>query len=546
MKRLPLVLSLLLISLPIFAQHRHQMPANPRPVVLMTGIGENHHPVSTRNAEAQRFFDQGLLLIYAFNHDEAVRSFKRAAEFDQNLAMAHWGVALALGPNINLDVDPDRERAAYEETQKAMSLLSHASEEERAYIEALAKRYSIEPQADLKKLAVDYKNAMGEVMRRYPDDTDAATLYAESAMDLRPWKLWNPDGSAAEGTDEIIAVLESVLKRNPNHVGANHYYIHAVEASPHPERGLTSAGVLRRNITAAGHLVHMPGHIYMRVGDYAAVADVNEHAATVDRAYLQSTGVQGIYGAGYYSHNLHFLVVAYSMMGDYRDARRAIDQLDANVAPYMRNLPPLEGFFANKPMVLVRFRRWDEILRAPAIYPATTPTSNAMWHWARGMALASTGQIERARVELRLLLGAASHMPADAQWGLNKLSDILEIASNVLNARIASAQRNYQMAVQFLQKAVQTEDALAYDEPPAWYLPSRESLGAVMMLSGQYAEAEKVFREDLIRNPHSGRSLFGLMQSLKAQNKQQEAQAAETEFTNAWKRADTQLKIEEM
>ncbi len=546
MKRVPLALFLLLISLPVLAQHRHEMPSNTRPVELMTGIGENHHKVSTQNAEAQKFFDQGLLLVYAFNHDEAVRSFRRAAELDQNLAMAYWGVALALGPNINLDVDPARERAAYEAEQKAMRLSSQASESERAYIDALAKRYSIEPRADLKKLAVDYKNAMGELMRRYPDDLDAATLYAESAMDLRPWKLWNRDGSPAEGTEEIVSVLESVIKRNPNHVGANHYYIHAVEASQHPERGLTSADTLRRNITAAGHLVHMPGHIYMRVGDYAAVADVNEHAAAADRAYLQATGAQGIYGAGYYSHNLHFLAVAYSMMGDYRDARRAVEQLEANVAPYVKNLPPIESFLANYPMVLVRFHRWSEILSRRAVYPANTPITNAMWHWARGMALASKGQAERARIELRSLRAARSRLQPDAQWGLNKSSDLYEIAEQVLAARIASAKKNYRMAAHFLQKAVEIEDALAYDEPPAWYLPSRETLGAVLMMSGQFAEAEKVFRDDLTRNPHSGRSLFGLVQSLKAQNKHDEAQTLEAEFTKAWKRADTQLKIEEM
>src|SRR5918911_345795 len=223
MKRVLFSLLLLLTSLPALAQHRHQMPADTRPVMLMTGIGENYHAVSTENAEAQKFFDQGLLLVYAFNHDEAVRSFKRAAELDPNLAMAYWGVALALGPNINLDVDPDREKAAYEAEAAALALRSHASDEERAYIDALSKRYSIEPQADLKRLAVDYKNAMGEVMRRYPDDLDAATLYAESAMDLRPWQLWTSDGRPAEGTEEIVRTLESVLKRDPNHIGAIHY-----------------------------------------------------------------------------------------------------------------------------------------------------------------------------------------------------------------------------------------------------------------------------------------------------------------------------------
>src|ERR1044072_6532747 len=250
--------------------------AKEQPATQMSGMGTHHHPVSTTNAEAQKFFEQGLSFVFAFNHNEAIRSFKRAAELDPQLAMAHWGVALALGPNINSDVDPEREKAAYEAVQISVSLAAKASENERAYIAALARRYSIDPKADLKQLAVDYKNAMGEVVRRYPDDLDAATLYAESAMNLRPWKFWTADGKPAEGTEEIVATLESVLRRDPNHIGAIHCYIHAVEASPTPERGLAYAARLAPQVPAAGHLVHMPAHIYVRTGDYEAAARSNQ------------------------------------------------------------------------------------------------------------------------------------------------------------------------------------------------------------------------------------------------------------------------------
>ena len=280
--------------------------------MLMAGMGAVHHPVSTTDAEAQRFFDQGLAFIYGFNHDEALRSFKRAAELDPQLAMAHWGVALALGSNYNLQADARQQRAAYEAIQKARALAAKASEHERAYIEALSRRYANDPQPDPQKLAVDYKNAMSDLVGRYPDDADAATLYAESMMNLRPWKLWTADGKPAEGTEEIIRVLEGVLRRNPDHTGANHYYIHAVEASPAPERALPSAARLERLAPAAGHLVHMPSHIYIRTGDYEAAAKSHADAILADRTYIEKSGAQGVYPMMYYNHNIHFLASAFA------------------------------------------------------------------------------------------------------------------------------------------------------------------------------------------------------------------------------------------
>jgi hypothetical protein len=547
MRRFPLALSLLLVSLPVFAQHRHQLPENERPVALMSGIGENHHPVSTGNAEAQKFFDQGLLLVYAFNHAEAIRSFKRALELDPQMAMAHWGIAYALGPNINAGIDPAREREAYEAVRKARALSSSAPENERAYIAALAKRYSIAPGADLKKLAVDYRDAMRELAARYPDDLDAATLYAESAMDLHPWKLWTSDGKPVEGTEEIVLVLESVLRRNPNHVGANHYYIHAVEASRQPDRALPSADRLRAQIKAAGHLVHMPAHIYMRTGDYELAARSNEDAAAADRAYFESTGMKGTYAAGYYSHNLHFLAIAYSMSGRYRDAVQAADQLAGNVRPFLKEMPPLEGFLITQPLILVRFHRWDEILKAPLPDErGGLQGTKTMWRWARAMARAARGEMAEAEVERKAFLEARRALTPDVEWGLNSALDILKIAEGLLDARLAAARHEEQAVLTSLRRAVEAEDALAYDEPPAWFVPAREALGGALLRAGKAAEAEQVFRADLERNRRNGRALFGLLESLKAQGKTYPALFVQREFESAWKQADTQLKVEDL
>jgi tetratricopeptide (TPR) repeat protein len=522
-----------------------KMASEEKPVALLPGVGNIRHTVSTDNRDAQRFFDQGLNLIYAFNHQEAIRSFQRAAELDPRLAMAHWGIALALGPNINLDVDPEREKAAFEAVQKALSLAANAPEEERAYIEALAKRYSIDPAADLKKLAVDYKNAMGEVVRRYPDDLDAATLYAESAMDLRPWQFWDKQGKPAEGTEEIVAVLESVLRRNPNHMGAIHYYIHAVEASNNPERALTYAPRLPQLAPASGHLVHMPSHIYIRTGDYENAALSNKAGAEADQALFKITGTGGMYPVMYYNHNLHFLAIAHAMQGRFKDALAAALALEANVGPSVHMMPMLEGFMTTSTLMLVRFRRWDDILKLPQPDSGMVATS-VVWHFARGMAQSAKGNRAEAERELKLLTEGAKAVPAEASFGLNSASSILKIAEQVLRARIALQERDYKSTIELLKGAVELEDALAYDEPPAWFLPVRESLGGALLLSGNGAEAEKVFRADLEKNPRSGRALFGLSESLRAQGKRYAAASVQREFENAWKNADTPLRIEDL
>lgn len=541
------ILSLVMfLSFQVAVAEEHPPATEAKPAAPMSGLGQHHHPIATTNSEAQRFFDQGLALVYGFNHDEAVRSFQRAAELDPQAVMPLWGIALALGPNINLDVDPAREKAAYEAVQKALTLAARAPENERAYITVLAKRYSIDPKADLKKLAVDYKNAMSELVKRYPDDLDAATLYAESAMDLRPWQLWSLDGKPTPGTPEIVAVLESVLARDPYHPGANHYYIHAMEASPHPERALPSAEHLNTLVPAAGHLVHMPAHIYMRTGDYAAAAKSNAAAVEVDRAYIQSTGAQGVYPLMYYGHNLHFLSAAYAMAGRFTDAKQAADQLAELVAAAVKEMPMVEFFLSTPTFVLLRFQRWNDILQGPAPDPSL-PIINLLWHFARSLAYTATGDVQNAEAERKAFAAAEKALPADTLFSAtNKSGPVLRLAAAVLDARIAVAKGEKKQAIAYWRKAVAAQDALAYDEPPAWYYPVRESLGGALLMDGQYREAEKVFREDLKRNPRNGRFLFGLLEALKAQKSTADAEWVQKAFAAAWQNADTQLRVEDL
>jgi tetratricopeptide (TPR) repeat protein len=376
---------LLLFPVATSGQHSHGPAKEPAPVALTPGLGDVNHPVSTTNAEAQKFFNQGLANIYAFNHEEAVRSFKRATELDPQLAMAYWGMALALGSNYNAQADGPSLLTAYTNLQKAIELAPKASAQDRAYIDALAKRYSSDLRADQTHLAIAYKNAMGQLSKSYPDDLDAATLYAESMMNLHPWKLWTLDGKPGEDTLEIVAVLESVLRRNPNHTGANHYYIHAVEASTSADRALPSAERLGKIAPKAGHLVHMPSHVYIRTGNYTKAAQANVDAIAVDREYMTQTGAQGLYTLMYYNHNIHFLASASAHKGRYADSIKAARELEASVAPNLKAMPMLEAFRPYPIVSLVRFGRWDEILKEPKPDEALKMTT-AFWHFARGSA----------------------------------------------------------------------------------------------------------------------------------------------------------------
>jgi len=546
MQLLTTVLAALCLAATAWAQS-HSMHAS-QPVGLIAGLGDLHHPLSTKNAEAQRFFDQGLRLIYAFNHDEAARSFRRAAELDPNMAMAYWGIAEAVGPNYNDPASEDRFKEAHAAIQKAVDLSDKASPSERAYILAMARRFPADPKSDLRKAAEEYRDAMREVMKNYPDDLDATTLFAESGMNLHPWGLWHPDGTPEAGTEEIVTTLESVLRRDPNHMGAVHYYIHAVEASNHPERALAGANRLASLAPAAGHIVHMPAHIYIRTGDYAAAVKTNQTAALVDEAYIKSSGVEGIYPMMYYSHNLHFIAMCSAMDGDYAQAKKAADKLAAHVAPAVKDMPPLEGFMTIPIAVGVRFHRWDDLLATKAPDPEMK-TTTVFWHFARGMAFASKGKLNEAEAEYRIVSEAEKATPADQIFQMpvnNKAKDILKIAENVLGARLALAKKDNAAAVNILRDAVAVQDGLKYDEPPDWFFPVRESLGAVLLMSGDAKGAERVFREDLQRNPRNPRSLFGLQQALKTQDRTYDSWFVEKQFRSSWKGGEQQLKIEDL
>jgi tetratricopeptide (TPR) repeat protein len=547
MNRLTAVLAVFLFCAGAGAQ-QHAAHSQPKPVTLMTGLGDLHHPVTTNNPEAQKFFDQGLRLIYAFNHAEAARSFEHAAELDPKLAMAYWGTAEAIGPNYNDPADPDRFKQAHEAIQKAVDLSANTSASERAYIAALAKRFPADPNADLHHAAEQYHEAMRDLVKQFPDDLDAATLFAEAGMNLHPWGLWHVDGSPEGGTEEIVATLESVIRRDPTHMGAIHYYIHAVEASPHPERALAGANKLASLAPAAGHLVHMPGHIYIRTGDFDSAVKTNQLAASADRSYIQAHGGEGLYPAMYYSHNLHFIAACASMEGDYAEAHKAAAMLSSHVGPMVKAMPPLEGFMTVPLAVEVRFQRWDAILSMPAPDPAMH-TTTVFWHFARGMALADKGRVSEAEAEYKIVSAAEAATPPDAIFQMpvnNKAKDVLNIAKNVLGAKIALAKHDSAGAIAQLREAVALQDKLKYGEPPDWFFPVRESLGAALLLSGNAQEAEKVFRDDLQRNPRNPRSLFGLREALKAQNRADDAQFVDKQFQAAWKSPDIRLKVEDL
>jgi tetratricopeptide (TPR) repeat protein len=515
----------------------HAASAKAKSATLMTGYGDWHHPVSTKNAQAQAFFDQGLRLIYAFNHDEAMRSFQRAAELDPKLAMAYWGIAEAVGPNYNDPASQDRFVQAHAAIEKAQTLAADASESDKAYIAALAKRFPADPQSDLRAAAEQYRDAMRDVVKRFPDDLDAATLFAEAGMNLHPWGLWRPDSSPEEGTEEIVATLESVIRREPNHFGAVHYYIHSVEASSSPERALAGANRLAQLAPAAGHIVHMPAHIYIRTGDYEAALETNQKAALADQAYIKATGADGIYSMMYYSHNLHFIAMAAAMNGNYVESRRGAQMLSANVGPHVKEMPPLEGFMTVPLAVEVRFHKWNEILKAPQPDPAMH-TATVFWHFARGLALAGTGKLDEAEAEHKIVAEAEEKTPADAIFQMpinNKTKDILTIAENVLGAKISLAKNDRGAAVKQLRAAVAAQDSLKYDEPQDWFYPVRESLGAVLLKIGDNTGAEEVFRADLERNPRNPRSLFGLEEALKAQKKTYDAGFVRKQFDANWK-----------
>ncbi len=532
----------LMATLAAWGQHDGHGSHAPQPTAatLDSGLGNVHHPVTTKSAEAQKFFDQGLAYLFAFNHDEGVASFRRAAELDPDMAMAYWGMALGLGANYNDPGNTDRFAQAYVELQKAIKLAPKASKAEQDYIAALSKRYSSDPETPPATLAAAYKAAMAELSKSYPDDLNAATLYAESMMNLRPWQLWTLDGKPAEGTLEILEVLEGVLRRNPNHTGANHYYIHAIEASPFPERGTAAAHRLMTLAPNAGHLVHMPSHIYLLTGEHERAIKSNELAIVADRNYIERSGASGIYPLMYYNHNIHMLAASQAEAGNYAGAIKAANELAANVGPNVKAMPMLEMFMPYPIITLTRFHKWDEIMQYPKPAPEML-TTTAHWHMARGIALAETGKVAEAETELTALRETAKKIPETAMLFTTPVRVALTVADELLAGEIALAKGDRKAAIETLRQAAASEAKVNYAEPPDWDLPIREWLGRALMKDGQYAEAEKAFREEIKRNPRSGRALFGLAESLSRQGKETSAALVRIEFSDAWKHADHQL-----
>src|SRR5690606_33282245 len=509
--------------------------------------GSYRFPITTANPEAQRYFDQGIALLYGFNHDEAARYFRRAAELDPDAPIPYWGLALAIGPNYNdTEIDEARAAATYEAVQNALERAQRASPREQAYIDAIARRYpSPDPESDWLAFHRDYSDAMRAMTQRFPDDLDAATLFAESLMMLRPWQLWTADGEPAPGTLELVAVLESVLKRDPNHAGANHFYIHAVEASPNLERAIPSANRLMTLVPGVGHLVHMPGHIFLQTGDYELAADTNGKAVEADNACIQRTAATGIYPLMYATHNVHFVAYARAQQGRYEEAKAAAEEMAARVGDFDLEMQMLEGFRLYPLMVDLRFHRWDEVIEArePS---AERELEHAFWRYARAMGYTGQGDLRRAEAEQARFEQERAAIPEDSQYLLNnKSADLLALASATLAARIAEARGDNDGAIDAWRRAVALERAVQYDEPPAWFYPVRQSLAAALLEAGRAAEAEAVFRETLARFPRDGRLLFGLEQRLLAQDRADEAERVRAQLEEAWSDATVTLALED-
>jgi tetratricopeptide (TPR) repeat protein len=509
---------------------------------IFDGLGSLHHPVTTKNNStlAQRFFDQGLTFVYAFNHDEAAGSFEQAAHLDPDMAMAYWGIALSLGPNINLPEDSERGQMAYAAISKAKSLEGNASAAERGYIDALAQRYTADGKMT-DSLQLAYANAMREVARQNPDDPDAGALFAESMMDLHPWGLWTLDGKPVDGTPEIVTTLEGVMAKYPDHLGANHYYIHAVEASPDPGRALASAQRLPKLAPAAGHIVHMPAHIYFRTGDYDASAAANEAAIKADKVYLRERNPKGVYPMIYVSHNIQFLWASYMMEGNSRGAFRASRELDQAVPLAMvRQMPMAEFMSPTRYFTEARFSNWDAILKEPAP-PADLTFTTGVWHYVRGLALAAKNRPDDALAEKKKIDAIIVATPADRIVGFNTADKLLAMGSATLAGEIESAKGQHDGAINYFKEAVAIQDALNYEEPPPWYYPVRETLGMELLAAGKPADAEQVFRDDLKQNPENGWSLNGLALCLHARNASDEAASVDARLKAAWAHADVKL-----
>ena len=512
---------------------------------LLEGMGDLHFAVTTKDTMAQRFFNQGLVLSYAFNHKEAERAFLEAARLDPDCAMAYWGAALVLGPNINAAMDAAENATAYAAIQKAVALAPPASAKEQAFINALAQRYAATPPDSRAALDEAYANAMREVAQKYPDDADAAALFAEAAMDLHPWKYWEKDGQPKPWTPEIVSTIESGLQKWPQHPGLNHFYIHAVEASAEPARAMASAELLRDLVPAAGHLVHMPAHIFIRTGRYHDAVVANERAIAADSSYITQCHAQGMYPVTYVPHNHHFLSAAATFGGNSEKALMAAQHMAMNQDRQLMRKPgygTLQHYMMIPLYAMIKFGKWEDILKEAApdsdlLYP------RGVWHFSRGMAYTRTNQLDKVAQELEKLkrIAADSSLMKVTIWDINTTFDLLQIAAAMLSGELAAQHRDFATAIKHLQRAVALEDNLTYDEPPPWYTPARHNLGAVLLEAGRAVEAQKVYEADLQKYPENGWALFGLQQSLLAQKKNAEAAAAKKRLDQAWAGADVTL-----
>ena len=510
----------------------------------LDGLGDYHFAVTTQNPESQWFFDQGLRLTYAFNHSEALRAFKESARLDPKNAMAYWGWALVLGPNLNLPMVPEVAPQAYSAIQRAVSLKDKVSERERAYIEALAKRYTNQPTADRKPFDLAYARAMAKVVEIYPDDLDAATLYAASLMNLSPWDYWNLDGSPKGNTEEILKTLQSVADSNPRHAGALHYYIHVVEAR-HPERGEQHADMLAELMPGAGHIVHMPSHIYMRVGRYADSYEVNRRAVTADEGYITQCRSQGIYPLNYYPHNIHFMAWSAMLQGHPERALEAARKIVEKVPPDLaadKNIWALYETFLSQPMfVMVRFGMWEEMLTEPKP-DIESLFMTGVWHYGRALAYIYSNRLAEARRELRSLNAAREAMGKVEHYiGYAAAETLLTIAQEIVSGDLAYAEGYTLEGLAHLERAVRLEDSLRYNEPPDWYFPVRHYLGAMLLDAGRPKEAEVVYAADLRKNADNGYSLFGLKIALVQQGKDEDALAVAKRFDHTWAGATHKL-----
>jgi tetratricopeptide (TPR) repeat protein len=509
---------------------------------LFEDLGDHHRSIATRSPEAQRFFDQGLRLAFAFNHEEAQRSFEEAARRDPSCGACYWGAAMVLGPNYNQAAAPERARSALTLLAKARAA-PNASPVERALIAALQERYADPPPAadDQKgQAALDeaYANAMRDVARRYPEDDDVQVLFAESMMDLRPWRLWEPDGTPSPGTAETVAALERVLARSPNHPGANHYYIHAVEASPHPEKALAAADRVGALMPGAGHLVHMPSHVYQRVGRYNDAAEANRRAIAADRRSIAVDADLGYYSM-YVAHNFQFLWASALMAGRGEESLQAAREMLKLVPADMWKQMPASSFSIEAPaLTLVRFGRWAEALREPPP-PAGLPVPAILHHYTRARAQAALGNFGDAEREIAGLRKAAAMLPSDSAAGFAPGALYASIAADLARGDLLCRKGNRRDGLPLLRAAVKSADALPYDEPPDWYYPPRQTLGAWLLRAKRPAEAEKVLSVDLERNPDNGWSLTGLRAALRAQKKS--VADVEARLARAWSSADVDV-----